>query len=432
MNSSQSAPVQKKSNRGKIVIGAFSGVVGLVVTIVIFTPPPPKKECEFRSSSGSGTGNTQSAVIFAPTSNFVDFSSVVERASSEVNNALGANLPDSEKAKALGRELSLIVADSSPSLIVNSSVKSEGDASQDISRGIKSTFADIDIAARCAAGDLKQPEDQIPTDEETDMLKAMSVASDQFNTLKEKSLFILGNGIQTSGAILMQEEGAFPKDSSSAKLLARSLQNKGEIPDLTDVRVTWYGLGQVDGEYQEPLPLAKIKALEVFWREVVRLGGGSVGDICQQCGTGIPSTQSIKVSKVDSSACPVMVTLYESDGVEFKPDSDEFVSVGAAKSAAKATVAKFVAKKCSFITVSGFAAAGEDKGVYDRRKAEIDGVNKVLTKRRAASFAKLIKTAGFTGDIKFVGMGTCGTEWNAEGNAVEKLQRLCRRVEVSN
>jgi hypothetical protein len=430
MSSSQESSASKKPGKGKIVVIAFSAVIAIVATVFLMIPPEEKKECSFKSSSESGNGGTQTAVVFAPTSNFVEFTSVVARANPDIRQALGFDLPD--KSEALGRELSLIVADSSPSLVVRSTVTSEGFDQVDISRGIESTLSDVEIVASCAGGEKKKPGDQVPTQDESDMLQAISVATDQFNTLESKKLFILGNGIQTSGAILMQDEGSLPRDKSSAKLLAKSLKKRGEIPDLTDVEVTWYGLGQVDGEFQKTLPLAKSKALETFWREIIRLGGGKVESICQQCGSGLPESQAIKVSPVDASACPVIVKLYESDGVEFKPDSDEFVSLAEAKSAARDTVAKFIAKKCESISVAGYAAAGEDEDTYENHKAEIDGVNKVLTKRRAAAFAKLLKSAGFEGEIKFSGMGTCGTEWNDEGKVVEKQQRLCRRVEVSN
>jgi hypothetical protein len=432
MSTSQEIQTPKKSGRGKIVIISFASVIGLSIALISIIPPEQNAKCDFKSSTEQGGESSQTSVILAPTANFVDFSSVVDRASADVKEALGESIPDADKKLALGRELSIVVADSSPSLIVNSVVSSPGTTSQDISRAIKTTFGDLDKAASCAAGDLKQPEDQIPTEDETDMLSAMFVASDQFNTLEDKNLFILGNGIQTSGAILMQDGGSFPKDSASAKLLAKNLSKRGDIPDLTDVKVTWYGLGQVDGEYQKPLPIAKAKALQVFWSEVIRLGGGSLENVCAQCGTGSPSDKSIKVTSVDATSCPVIVKLYESDGVEFEADSATFVSLSAATTAAEDTVAKFIAKKCDSISVSGFAASGEDQQVYESRKAEIDSTNKTLTKKRAAAFAKLLKSAGFEGEITYVGMGTCGTEWDSEGNAVENLQRLCRRVEVSN
>lgn len=432
MNTSPAVQSAKKSSRGKVVIGAFGGVVALTVGLFLAIPPEEIPRCDFKSSTEQSGDNSQTSVILAPTANFVDFSSVVNRASSAVKDTLGESIPDDQKSQALGKELSIVLADSSPSLIVNNVVSSTGSLPQDISRAIETTFRDLDVASRCSAGDLKKPNDQIATDPETDMLRAMSVASDQFNTLEEKSLFILGNGIQTSGAILMQDSGSFPRDTVSAKLLAKSLDKRNEIPDLTDVKVTWYGLGQVDGQYQKPLPVAKTKALEDFWREVIHLGGGTLDSVCQQCGTGTPSSESIAVAEVDAFACPVIVKLYESDGVEFKGDSAEFVSLAAATSAAIETATKFMSKKCESISVSGFAAAGEDENVYKSRKSEIDETNKTLTKKRAAAFAKLLKSAGFTGVIKYLGMGTCGTEWDEAGKAVEKLQRLCRRVEVSN
>jgi hypothetical protein len=124
--------------------------------------------------------------------------------------------------------------------------------------------------------------------------------------------------------------------------------------------------------------------------------------------------------------------LYERDGVEFKANSASFVSLSKAKTAAAKTVKQSKAQGCSSLTVTGFAAAGKDKAVYLKSKTKIDKTNKSLTAKRAKAFGALLENAGFSGDIQYVGGGTCGTEWNPDGKAVEDLQRLCRRVEVTN
>jgi hypothetical protein len=301
----------------------------------------------------------------------------------------------------------------------------------DIQRAIDSAFGGFNLAANCAAGDLKKPDDQIPTSAGTDLLKGFAVAADQLSTEGTKTIFVLGNGIQTSGAIIMQEEGTLPASPAIAKNLARELNQRGEIPSLEGITVNWYGMGQVDGEVQKPLPLAKGKALEAFWREIIRLAGGSVGEICGQCGSGMPHENAIPVELVPVNECPLTVKLYDADGVEFKPDSSEFVSEARARSAASRTVDEFKSKSgCTSLTVRGVAASGVDKAEYSSKRAEIDGVNSELTKLRAEAFGGLLKKAGFKGSLTFIGGGTCGTEWNASGLVVPDLQRKCRRVEV--
>jgi hypothetical protein len=408
--------------------------MSLVVTLLTGCEPE-EGNCYFVSDETSSTSAPQAAVVFAPTNNFVDFSSIIGRAATPVKEALGAELPSSRKKESVGRELSLVLADGDPQLISRRAVTvADGfTTDMDIDRAVGAVFGNFGLAASCAAGDLKIPgEDEIPTTAQSDLLKAFAIAKDQLTTDRDKSIFILGNGIQTEGAILMQDADTFPKNDSAAKRLAKALKQRNELPNLTGITVNWYGLGQVDGEIQDPLPLASVSALETFWREVIRLAGGTIGEICAQCGSGSPHVNSIAVDKVGIVSCPLKVTLYEKDGVEFKADSSSFVSLSKAKTAAAKTVKQSKAQGCSSLTVTGFAAAGKDKPVYLKSKTKIDKTNRSLTAKRAKAFGALLENAGFSGDIQYVGGGTCGTEWNPDGKAVEDLQRLCRRVEVTN
>jgi len=423
-----------KSKRNLVLGIAGGSVLGLLATLVfviIFTPPPPI--CKFISEESSVVPKEQVSVVLAPTSNFVDFDSILTRALTPIKQVLSDVGPGEERSDVLGRELTVVLADGDPDMVVRSTIIAvENPSNSDIERSVKSVYDVPEVVASCAAGKLKKPDDQIPTTPQSDLLKGLAIARDQLTSSEAKTIFVLGNGIQTSGAILMQDSDTFPKTAASAKRLARALDQRGEIPDLTDITVNWYGLGQVDGEIQKPLPLASVSALETFWRESIRLAGGTVGEICAQCGSGSPHVNSIAADPVGIVSCPLKVTLYEKDGVEFKADSSSFVSLSKAKTAAAKTVKQSKAQGCSSLTVTGFAAAGKDKAVYLKSKTKIDKTNKSLTAKRAKAFGALLENAGFSGDIQYVGGGTCGTEWNPDGKAVEDLQRLCRRVEVTN
>jgi hypothetical protein len=434
MTSSQPAPKKKMTKRGQIAILAFAtvlvSVIGGATYLSIITPP--KDLCVFKSDSSIDSASNQTSVVLAPTSNFVDIDSLVSRAGQDIKSSLGFSLKDENKKEALNREFSLVVADSSPKLIVTSFIDPlNGTEPQEISTQIESTFGYLELAAGCAGGYLAKDDDQVALESQSDFLKALAVASDQLSHTGEKNLYILGNGIQTSGAILMQEEGVIPASESAAKKIARELFNRDEVPALKDITVNWYGLGQVDGEIQEPLPLAKAKALEAFWSEIIRLAGGSVGEICGQCGSGLPNENAIPVDLVPVNECPITVKLYDFDGVEFQPDSSAFVSEAKAKAAAAKTASEFKSRVgCETLTIRGVAAAGEDKATYLSNRAEIDDINKELTKLRAEAFGALLKKAGFKGSLTFVGGGTCLTEWGASGRAIPDLQRKCRRVEI--
>lgn len=419
--------------RGKVVGFVLAAVlVGLIA--IFFIPRPPSKNCEFYSDESPAQGDKgQTAVVLAPTDNFVDFTSLAARAKLEVTSALGASLEDSTIADAKGRELSIVMGDGAPSLIVHSQVYADTNEPMDIRRAIEeTTYGSIELAVLCAAGDYKVPGDEIATAPESDILKALRVASAQFNTSGSRDIYILGNGIQTAGAIQMQEPGSFPTTDKLAKRFAKSLDMRREIPELEGANVHWYGLGQVDGVKQSTLPISHSSSLVTFWKEVIRLGGGNLEDICSECGTGKPNDKAIAVQVVNVSPCNLIVELYEADGIQFKPDSAEFVSKTKALNSAKSTVTKFNKKDCDSLTVTGFAAAGKSKAKYLANKADIDETNKSLTLLRAKAFARLLTVAGFEGEISSAAGGTCGTEWTADGLVDSKKQKLCRRVEVTN
>jgi hypothetical protein len=423
------------ASRGKKFVVILVALLAIFATLLIWIAviQPPAKACVFSSDEAVASSSNQTAAIFAPTANFVDFKSVITRTSTPIKDELGASLVGEDKKNALGRELSIVIADSDPQLVTRKSVKTVEGATEDldIERAIDSAFGSFNLAANCAAGDLKKADDQIPTSSGVDLLKGFYVAADQLTSEGNKTIFVLGNGIQTSGAILMQEEGVLPGNASAAKKLARELFNRGEVPTMNDITVNWYGIGQVDGEVQKPLPLAKAKALEAFWSEIIRLGGGTVGEICGQCGSGLPNQNAIPVDLVPVNECPITIRLYDADGVEFQPDSSAFVSEAKAKVAAAKTAAEFKSKKgCETLTIRGVAAAGKDKPAYLAERSAIDGINLELTKLRAEAFGSLLKKAGFKGSLTFVGGGTCLTEWGASGLAVPDLQRKCRRVEI--
>jgi hypothetical protein len=368
--------------------------------------------------------------ILAPTDNFVDFETVVTRSETVIKESLGGNLASEDLKQAIGREFAVVLADGNPRMLAKRSVQPAGTSEYDIKSAIDSSFGVFRLSNKCVAGTLKRPNDSVPATAGSDMLKALSVASDQLTTDGQRKIFVLGNGIQTEGAIRMQDRGLFPKTDASALLLARGLKGLGEIPDLKGAEVYWYGLGQVDGVKQQ-LSEKATKSLESFWTQVIEYGGGKVKEICAKCGAGFPHPFAIPVPTFEVPPC-TLIRLYEEDGVEFAPDTATFTNLAKAKSAAKQMSSQFTGKGCDEMVITGFAAAGVDKSTYQKGKTKIDATNKSLTQKRAAAFAQLVRAAGYKGAISSAGAGTCGTEWSASGSVDLDLQRMCRRVEVSN
>ena len=418
-------------------VGSLITVASLLGLGLTACSPEDSNHCSLVDNAAGDETPVQISAVIAPTSNFVDFETIITAAQSSIQKDLGAKLSKTEIEKAIGSQLSIVIADGVPQLASKRTVKvsSETPSDYDIrDAAIPATFNSFGLVSRCAAGKLKTKTDNIPTQPESDLLAALSIAADQLTEESAvKKIYVLGNGLQTAGAIRMQEDGQLPKSEAYATQLAKGLEDIGALPDLHGTQVIWYGLGQVDGDNQK-LSQKTADSLTYFWQEIISRSNGVlvVDDIYGSVGSGKPHTNSIEVSPIVDSQCTLLVKLYEEDGVEFKPDSNVFVDATKAKAAAATVSAAFKKAKCEEMTVHGYAAAGVDKATYDSKKSEIDETNKALTLRRAQAFAALLKRAGFTGTINTEGVGTCGTEWNAKGKIAAELQKLCRRVEVSN
>ena len=395
-----------------------------------------EKLCEIVNNPPGETTPSQIAAVIAPTKNFVDFETIITAAKTSVRDDLGAGLPTDKLSEALGRELSIVVADGVPQLASKRTVKAKGTSEYDIrTRAIDGVFNSFTLVSRCSAGELKIATDQIETQDESDLLAGLAIAADQFTVdSAEKKLYVLSNGIQTSGKIKMQEEGQFPTSEKQAIILAEALDDIGALPDLKGARVIWYGLGQVDGDFQT-LGQKSSDSLSIFWQEVISRSNGILipEDIYGKVGSGKPHKNAIIISKVDPPECNLVRTLYEKDGVQFTADTDDFVDIAKAKTAAKDVVDAFNEANCNEITVRGYAAAGVSKSKYESSKIKIDSRNESLTLDRAKAFANLLKQAGFSGSISSEGAGTCEEQqWQASGDIDKAVQKLCRRVEVSN
>jgi hypothetical protein len=397
---------------------------------IIVPGPDPHVYCGLSVQKSPQNIPSQTVAVLAPTTTFVDFETLITAAETEVKATLGGSLSGARLKEAKGREFSVVVADGNPKMLSKLSVQPMGDAEYDITSAIDSTFGIFKLANNCAAGGFKRPQDQIKTTPESNLLKALSIAADQLTiTNGPRKIFVLGNGIQTAGAIEMQTQGSFPKSPTTASLLAKRLKASGELPDLNGAEIYWYGLGQVDGENQA-LSESAATSLTSFWKQVIALANGNLVEVYGQVGAGSPHPQAIPATSIEIPECKT--GLYESDGVEFKPDSASFTNKKQAIAAAKQITSNFKSKGCDEIAVTGYAAAGVDKSTYMKKKSKIDATNKALTKNRAAAFGRLIRDVGFTGPIVSIGGGTCGSEWTPSGKVDVDLQKLCRRVEVAN
>ena len=439
--SNPSAP-KKGSLKSKLI--AMSVILSVVAAITYILWPTPKCQ-NFSLESSDKKANTEVVVIVAPTSNFVDFDSVLDVTKADIKKSLGAELkelPDLENA--IGNQLSMIVADGTPELISRTTVDPIDINVDDIKSAIGGAIKPVELVASCAGGDLAASGDKLPTDPDSDLLKALALAENQFtDNSTTKELYIIGNGINTAGVLKMQdptEDGSgtvFPNSQKKAIEMAKNFYKSGYTPtDLKGANVHLIGVGQTDPDVQE-VPEPARKALITFWSEVIRLSNGLLVEenINPLPGKGKASPAAIKVpGGIPIVAC-APITLRESDGITFKPGKAEFVDKAVAKAKAEEVAELYSAKKCA-MSITGFAAPGTTESAYEEDKSNIDTKNLSLTKRRAQAFIDLLKAAGFSDVTIGTGGGTCVGDdligsFKSDGSINETGQSKCRRVEIS-
>ena len=322
--------------------------------------------------------------------------------------------------------LSVVVANDNPRKLRDLVVEQEpGEVIQDFEEKLERTPGVVRLAVNCA---LNQPAAGVGP--ETNLLKAIGVAADTFlNDSSKKTIYVLSNGLQTSGEINMVED--MPQTEAQAISLAKQLEQSNALPDLEGVSVEWFGMGSIQTTSNETaINEQTIKVLDAFWTEVIKLSGGEITKRVNEVGYKAPPANAYQTAAVASLPTSCLITLNEDDGVRFNPGVTTFVNAAKAKSAAESVVAELNENDCTgSIKVTGFVASGVDKDAYNDAEVE---AGKALSLARAEAFAALIKAAGWDGKIKAIGGGKGSVDdWNADGTFNETKGKSNRKVVIS-
>jgi hypothetical protein len=327
---------------------------------------------------------------------------------------------------ALVNTLSVVVANDNPRKLRDLVVEQEpGEVIQDFEEKLERTPGVVRLAVNCA---LNQPAAGVGP--ETNLLKAIGVAADTFlNDSSTKTIYVLSNGLQTSGEINMVED--MPQTEAQAISLAKQLEQSNALPDLQGASVEWFGMGSIQSTSNQPaINEQTIKVLDAFWTEVIKLSGGEITKRVNEVGYKAPPANSYQTAPVASLPTSCLITLNEDDGVRFNPGVTTFVNAAKAKSAAESVVAELNENDCTgSIKVTGYVASGVDKDKYNAAEVE---KGKALSLARAEAFAALIKAAGWDGNIKAIGGGKGSVDdWNADGTFNETKGKSNRKVVIS-
>jgi len=378
--------------------------------------------CQYSSHASQSSFKHQNVVIIAPTESFVSPETISDRFKTAAAAAVAQR----------SSRLDVLIADGAPRVVAQKTLENDYVTSQDFDKEAETVLGTVQKVGRCATGRFWTKSDHIPVSPQSDLLAALSIGANGFfaNT-QDKRIFVVSNGLQTTGAIKMQEPGRLPSSTSVADLLARGLKNLGELPNLKGIKVYWYGIGETQGSKQQPLSTKTKSALAAFWSKVITLSGGQLIELQQEGLQSSPAgNHAIAVSTVKDVICPLLTI----DTLEYKPDTAVYLNFSAAKTAAKMVVSEFkkAGSGCNTLTVTGYAASGRSKNDYLKNKTSIDKANLRLTLLRAKAFESLLKQAGFSGQITSIGHGTGDPDWGPDGKADSVLQDANRRIEVTN
>ena len=126
-----------------------------------------------------------------------------------------------------------------------------------------------------------------PESDETNLLESLYKAGKEFDkSIYNKKLIICDTGLSTCGAVSFLNEDWYTLlyDFNENKLdsLCKELADNYELPDLTGVEITWYGLGEVGGD--QAIDKRRKENLRRIWTKILEC---SAGDTIKQDGNSV-------------------------------------------------------------------------------------------------------------------------------------------------
>lgn len=178
---------------------------------------------------------------------------------------------------------------------------------------------------------------------EVDTLGALRAAAESLHAMEssmgttvEKEIIIMDTGLSTSGSfnflnpnfqkLLSCNSKIWENESASADLtnLIKQLEDTAEIPDLEDIRITWYGLGQTS-DPQPPLSNLNIQNLQYIWGELLKRTGclpSNEANADEEFGIFVPTSAHGKI-ECDQYVTPIQLDFAEDSILPIHPELSE-------------------------------------------------------------------------------------------------------------
>jgi outer membrane protein OmpA-like peptidoglycan-associated protein len=389
------------------------------MTLVACSVPEIELNCAFKEPSNEIAAVNEVAIVLAPSDKFVDFDSALSAARSPLEELM-TDKPTS---------VAVVLADGNPRVIAKFNVDTTGTLTGSGKElKISDGLATLNRVVKCVEAN---DQDLFAVSAETDFLGAIQKGGATFsNDATEKHLFVIGNGLQTSGAFSFTS--GLNVDQTANDATVADLVSKNSIGNLGGATVTWIGLGQTRQGDQKSLDENANSILTDFWTKVVSAAGGKpsgivAGSVSQGTSTtgGIP-TSIVPFAAVETCIEPITVT--SDQGFEFNDDVATFKDRGKAKASAEKIKVQLDEAEClNGLTVTGYVASGgSPEGC-----ARAPGFALDLSLQRATAFMELLKEVGVTKQItpEAGGLGPVNDCVNGVGD--EELMKQNRIAKIT-
>ncbi len=271
---------------------------------------------------------------------------------------------------------------------------------------------------------------------EINTLQAIKNSADALNGTTgncQKSMIIFDSGLSTSGFLNFANQNLLdvPVD-----LIIEQLKGKHAIPNLSDIEVTWIGLGQVCGAQDSLTSVYRYKLQEI-WSAVLVAGGAEsvffdptpIAD--EENNTELPPCSIVPIiadcldldEVITADNLPEVIKFDENTSVKFVADKADFIDPGKAES--------------SLIPIAEYLSAHPDEQLYIIGMTATIGdesAGKRLSRQRAEKCKELMLRHGVAEkQIDCVGLGHTpnvlrAIDVNESGKLIEEMAKLNRAV----
>jgi len=224
----------------------------------------------------------------------------------------------------------------------------------------------------------KQLSAEVSSSAEANPLKALDIAGRELASQGGAGTIVLvDSGLQTTGALNYTKGDLLSADPSD---IAKSLQAKGQLPDLSNMTVVLMGVGDT-ATPQQPLDTGQQDALRDQWQAIVEQAGAACvyvdpAPLTGDARAGAPAVSVVKVPETQAIA-PAKKVVLDSSTVPFKTGSAELREPGATRT--KLTqIAEQLKASGAKITLTGTTATDGDsayqKSLSEQRAQTVKGV----------------------------------------------------------